>query len=209
MYQAATREVETGEVQRVHHSPKKRMGRPPFKSKPKKKKPMKITQRFLDTRPHVQTPQATIHRRGANKLGMFKVGEIASKNEIEKAIRDCGKGTDNSLVIHQYLIRAFDENITKAAVVSFLLYMEAHLGDENKVFVTKYPEIIKFTGVKRLAVYKIMKELKDEGIVEAWLKGIPPKQHYKVDHEMLKQLIIERIITYKDPLFESGAVNIV
>lgn len=208
------KEEESIELERVPHNSKKRsgkkkLGRPVSKPRKPKNRTMTLTKKFLDSRPCVQTNQSLEHKRRANKLGMFVVGEAAGREEIEKAIRDCQHSYKSSLVVHQYLIRAFDENITKASIMSFLLYMEDKLGDQSGTFVVKYPEITKFTGAKRLTISKVIKDFRRDGLLSTDLRGIPPKQHYLIDHELLKQLIMERMLIYKDPLLETKAVNIV
>jgi hypothetical protein len=190
----------------LNNNTKKRgRGRPPLN---RKKNKYTMSDKVLSTRHSTRTGETRIHIQTAKKIGILKV-----KNNIRginAAINDCSKACGDSLVIHQLLIRGFDEDLQKASIVSFLLHMENKLaGVKGGKFVTKYEEITKATGVQRIKLGNIIKNLKLSGILQVKKEGVPAMPHYRIDHDMLKQLIMERVLNYKDPLLESGIVEIV
>ena len=168
-----------------------------------------VRERMKTTKENSITPAIDNYTRAAKKLGMFRVVSHESVESIEKALDECSKNT-NHLVLPACLIRAFDDDVYKAAVMSFLLYMEGKLTNRKyKWFMTKYPEVEKFTGAKRKRIIQIMKELREAGIIKTQFRGIPAMQHYRIDRDMLIQLCMERILNYKDPLLELGIASIV
>lgn len=140
-------------------------------------------------------------------IGMFKTNNYQSVENIVKALNKCSEG--DHLVIPSCLIRAFDGDLCKAGFMSFLLYMEKKLSSpEYPWFIAKYHEIEVFTGIKRKKIINYMKELREDGLVETKIKGIPGMQHYKLDHNLLIQLCSERTINFKDPLIDLDIVEV-
>lgn len=156
-----------------------------------------------------KSPAISSHDRVVNQLGMFRVFNHESQDSIAQAIESCST-TSKYLVIPSCLIRAFDGDAYKAAVMSFLLYMEGKLSKgEYPWFVVKYPEVERFTGAKRKRIVGIMQYFRDAGLIRTQMKCIPAMQHYIIDKDMLIQLCMERVLNYKDPLLELGIAEVV
>ena len=184
---------------------RRQRGRP---SNGKKKRPYTVTKEVLMTRKHFSTDETIKHELSQGRIGLFKVME--DLKDIEEAIDECAKGTSRSLVVHQFIIRAMDGDLSRSVVLSYLLYLESRLAmAKGEYFVTKYPEVTKATGIQRQKLINIIKDFRLKGIISTSRIGVPAMQHYQVDHDMLKQLMMERILGYKDPLIEAGAVEIV
>lgn len=189
----------TENVQRIPHPNRKRgRGRPKTRKPPRK---MTISKRLLETRHKEKTPGVKIYNRKAKRLGMLKSANRTSLEEIHEVIADCQEAT-YSLCVPSFLIRAFDEDIQKAAVMSFLLYMEYNLSQDGEMFVVKYPEVTITTGVKRIKLGNIMKSFREYGLIETKQMGVPAYQHYKINKDLLVSLMMERVLGYKDPIDE-------
>jgi len=174
------------------------------RSSRKKKRRYTVTDAVIERNNKARTHAIHVRSRVVNQLGMFRVPDHESVNSIDKSLSDCAK-TSNHIIIPYCLLRAFDEDLYKAAVMSFLLYMEAKLTDEKyKWFVVKYPEVERFTGAKRKRIVQIMKDFREAGVIKTKRRGIPAMPHYNIDHDMLIQLCMERVLNYKDPMLEFG-----
>jgi hypothetical protein len=148
-----------------------------------------------------ETFETALHRKKKGRLGIFRINRSkASWDEIAEVIADCGK-MKNHLIVPEHFIRAFDEDIQKASIMAFLLYMEAQLTEKHgEWFIAKYPDITRFTGVSHTKISKFMGSLRDMGILQTERWGVPSMQHYSLDHDVLEELIYERTINYKEPL---------
>jgi hypothetical protein len=97
--------------------------------------------------------------------------------------------SENGLLVHPYLLETFCDNRT-ACVMSFLLMLEYNLTtEENREFVTKYDTIMKMVGVKKNVVQRVLTALKESGVITTQLKGIPGRLHYKIDEDVLMDLL--------------------
>lgn len=178
-------------------------------SRKKKKRSYTVTEKVIQRNRDARTEAINVHRRKVNHLGMFRVHNHESADTISEALEECSH-TKKHLVIPYFLIRAFDEDLYKAGIMSFLLYMEGKLTNKKyKWFVAKYPDVEKYTGAKRKRIVAAMQDFRDSGIIQTKRKGIPAMQHYKIDKDMLIQLCMERVLNYQDPLIELGIAEVV
>jgi hypothetical protein len=189
----------------------------PLKAKKKEKKKEKRSYTITDAVRRKYTECGSLEQRRhdqvRNQLGMFFVSNHETVDSIREALEDCGR-TTRHLVIPSCLIRAFDEDLFMAAVMSFLLYMERKLTkaeeyeEDSDWFVVKYPDIERFTGVRRQRIQKVMKDFRALGLIKTKKSGMPAMQHYRVDWDMLIQLCMERVLNYRDPLIDLGLVEV-
>jgi hypothetical protein len=167
---------------------------------PSKQEREGLPKNFFKTHHVEKTPQEEIWRSHKNKLGLFQISNTngATYEEVEKIIMDCAQAKRH-LVIPQWLIVTFDGDIQKAAIMSFLIYMETKLAKaHNSWFVTKYRDIQHFTGASSTKIGLTIKLFKQAGIIEQKKAGIPAMPHYKIDHTILKDIIIERVLHHRD-----------
>jgi len=118
---------------------------------------------------------------------------------IESALFDVAS-SKNGLLLHPYLLKTFCDNRT-AGIMSFLLVLEYNLTTpENRTFVTKYDTIEKIVGVSKNVVQRSLNALRDSGVISTELKGIPAKLHYKIDEDVLIDLLYDTLKPrgYKD-----------
>lgn len=127
-------------------------------------------------------------------LELFAMSDYITVGRIEAVLNNI-RTSPYGLVVHEFLIKTFG-NIEMSVVVSYLLYMEHHLIDKESKhseqwFVVIYEQLKKYTGLKHNRVCNTIKELRDVGLVETKMEGMPARQHFRLDNEFLMSLIFE------------------
>lgn len=127
-------------------------------------------------------------------LELFAMSDYITIGRIEKVLKSI-RTSPYGLILHEYIIKTFG-NVEMAAIISYLLYMEEHLVKKDtpysqRWFVVIYDQLKKYTGLKHNRVCNTIQELREVGLIDTEMRGMPARQHFRIDNEFLMSLIFE------------------
>jgi len=171
-------------------------GRPPTRTPPRKYKRQDYSNQHFES-----TDERSVYERFMRKY--IPTGPI-TVDYIERAVQWIGKQPNVSL--HPILIKGF-QSARLCAMVSWLVWVEAHCTSLNvnssgwgEWFCAKYSDCEELTGISRLKIHALVKELRALGIISTKLVGVPAMQHFRLDHSALYTIIMESALASSDPI---------
>lgn len=181
-------------------------------TKPAKKRPVGRPRTTPPKRKYTRTIQSdytetTTEREVYEKFAAAFSRSMAtiSVDDIEAALTWVGD-SPHGLSLHPFLIIGF-KDCRLASIVSWLLWVEAHctsrtINDSGwgEWFCAKYSDCETLTGVSRIPIHSLMKQLRTLGVISTKLKGVPAMQHFRLDHSCLYTIIMESFLARKPPI---------